>query len=96
MVQFDIGPVTYDQKRCAHNTCLNHKPIWVDGDKQIKPSSTIFGKRTYWLLRCCGKPMTRYKEQYLLVCKECGATEPISGGCKIMAVCKCCGKTVRF
>jgi len=48
--------------QCCHGMCLDHDPEWEKvGVKRHEPNPGVFGKKTYWLVRHCEKPMARYK-----------------------------------
>jgi hypothetical protein len=77
--------------KCSHGQCLNHVPRWKRADeKKLVPNPGLFGKTTYWTLRCCGKPMGRYKEVRLQECSVCGRVEEDILHYE-MALCSCCG-----
>jgi len=83
-----VQEVGYQQ--CAHGRCLNHGPEWewFDG-KAFEPNPGLFGQKTYWMQRCCGKAMARMIEIQTRRCKKCGREERLCT--QQLAVCQCCG-----
>jgi len=78
-------------QKCLHGQCLDHGPEWdVLGEKRMEPNPGIFGKKTYWITRCCGKPMARSKEVQTKYCKKCGRVEDHVTNYHL-ALCLCCG-----
>lgn len=64
-----IVPVHFDEVN-------PHEPDWEKvGESSFIPSSGPFGKKTYWIHRCCGKSMLRYKKVNEYKCKVCGKEE---------------------
>lgn len=80
----------YPQRHCPHGRCLDHGPVWENVEKRQEPSPGIFGQKTFWTKRCCGKPMVRYKEVQTRRCKKCGRTES-HVTIPYLALCLCCG-----
>lgn len=75
---------------CMHGQCLNHKPEWEDiGDLRFEPDPWFFGKKTYWLTRCCGAGMARHKQIQGKRCRQCGRRE--DDVVHHIARCQCCG-----
>ena len=75
---------------CQHGMCKDHSPEWKNmGEAFLSPNPDIFGAKTYWLDRCCGKGMTRTQKVRMQLCVKCGRTQ-----IKVLAevaVCECCG-----
>ena len=77
--------------QCRHGMCLDHGPEWENvGEKRSEPNPGIFGKKTYWTSRHCGKPMARYKEVRTQQCQKCGRIEDLVVN-YYLALCLCCG-----
>ena len=77
--------------RCCHGMCLDHGPEWENiGEKRNEPNPGIFGRKTYWRSRHCGRSMARYKVVQTKRCKKCGRTEDQTVICEL-ALCLCCG-----
>ena len=82
----------YPEKECPHGMCLGHDPVWENiGEKRFKPAPSFFGlKKTYWTIRCCGKPMRQVNEVQTQQCKKCGRRrEDIT---RQVALCACCDR----
>ncbi len=84
----------FPNRHCVHGGCIGHEPEWKHvGIEHLEPNPWFFGKKTYWMSRCCGKSMARYKEVIKRQCKKCGRTED----CVInydLALCLCCSKSI--
>lgn len=81
---------------CPHGNkrCIDHEPeLEKVGDTYLEPDPGIFGKKTYWFFKCCGKAMARYKELQRKQCKKCGRVEVHETRSKV-ALCLCCGRLV--
>ena len=76
---------------CAHGMCANHDPEWKNlGKPRTVPNPGIFGKRTYWMIRCCERSMARYKKVQRRQCQKCGRNED-QITINDLALCLCCG-----
>ena len=76
---------------CQHGMCKDHNPEWKNmGEAFLSPNPDIFGAKTYWLDRCCGKGMIRTQKVQMQICTKCGRTQ-IEVLIKEVALCKCCG-----
>jgi len=76
---------------CQHGMCKDHSPEWKNmGEAFLSPNPDIFGAKTYWLDRCCGKGMTRTQKVRMQLCTKCGRTQ-VEVLAKEVALCKCCG-----
>ena len=76
---------------CEHGMCKDHDPEWKNmGKAFLSPNPGIFGAKTYWLVRCCGKGMIRTQKVQMQICTKCGRTQ-IEVLIKEVALCKCCG-----
>lgn len=81
----------YPRSECGHGMCLDHGPNWENiGGVRREPDPGVFGRKTYWGARHCGKPMARYKEVQLRRCGKCGREEEEVRN-KDLALCLCCG-----
>ncbi len=77
--------------QCRHGRCLDHGPEWESvGEKRREPNPGIFGKKTYWMDRHCGRLMARYKEVQTRKCRKCGRAEDLVMNYNL-ALCLCCG-----
>lgn len=74
---------------CEHGMCKNHDPEWETLREILRPNLGIFGAKTYWLNRCCGKGMTRLKKMVWQKCKKCDRERKIETA--EFALCECCG-----
>jgi hypothetical protein len=77
--------------QCPHGRCLDHGPEWENvGEARQEPNPGFFGlMKTFWMDRCCGKPMSRYKVVQTRRCKKCGRTED-NVTHRYLALCLCC------
>lgn len=84
-------------KKCPHGHLIqgvlcDHGPAWdwEDlGEKYYEPNPGLFGKKTYWMSRHCGRPMARYKVIQKQKCLKCGTIRDNVDNC--IALCLCCG-----
>lgn len=91
MVHSNLAAQKYSHGQCVHGRCIDHGPEWENiGEQRREPNPGIFGKKTYWMSHCCGKPMARYKVVQTKRCKKCGRTEDHIVIFKL-ALCRCCG-----
>jgi hypothetical protein len=77
-------------EQCPHGKCLNHDPEWEIVNKWREPNPGIFGVKTYWRTRCCGRPMARYKKMETWRCRKCGREQDNIKN-DSLALCLCCG-----
>ncbi len=81
----------YSHSQCVHGRCLDHGPEWENvGEVRREPNPGIFGKKTSGMNRCCGKPMTQYKEVQTQRCRKCGRTKDHITNYRLV-FCLCCG-----
>ena len=80
----------YPRGQCRHGMCLDHEPEWKNVENRREPTRGVFGNKTYWMNRHCGRPMAMYVEVESWECKECGRTEDRVVNYDL-AVCRCCG-----
>lgn len=93
MEHSDLAGVKCPHGQCVHGRCLGHGPEWENsGEKRREPYPGIFGLKTYWLVRCCGKPMARMKVVQTRKCRKCGRSEDHVTD-YYLALCSCCGRT---
>ncbi len=80
-------------EQCQHGMCLNHGPQWETiEDPAFDPSPTLFlRRRTYWLMRCCGKAMQRVTKGIRQRCRKCGRRR-FEVREYDLARCACCGR----
>jgi hypothetical protein len=92
MEHSNLAGQKYPHGQCVHGRCLDHGPEWENvGEKRLEPNPGIFGKKTWWFTRCCGKPMAQMKEVQTQRCKKCGRQEDHVTNYYI-ALCYCCGR----
>lgn len=85
----------YPNKQCAHNECLGHAPDLENvGEKKTEPNPGLFGIKTYWGNRHCGKGMIRYKVSQQKRCKKCGRDEESIE--QAFGICSCCNYPFYF
>ena len=81
---------------CSHGECYNHDTEWENiGPERLELAPGLFGKKTHWFTRHCGKPMIRFKIMQSQQCKRCGRKRDESVYDYVVLCCSCCNCTIK-